>query len=103
VARTKDIILLARLMDAEEMRAVGLLNEITAEDGLYARAEEVARTVASHAPLTVATTKEALNRIVRHWTPPSAPDLIVRAYTSEDFKEGIDAFLSKRKPRWTGK
>src|SRR5207248_6097921 len=53
VARTKDIILLARLMDAEEMRAAGLLNEITTEEGVYARAGEMARTAASHAPLTV--------------------------------------------------
>jgi enoyl-CoA hydratase/carnithine racemase len=103
VARTKDIILLARLMDAEEMRAAGLLNEITTETGLYARAEEVARTVADHAPITVSTAKQALNRLLRHWTPPSSPDLVVRAYTSEDFKEGVDAFLNKRKPRWTGK
>ena len=103
VARTKDIILLARLMDAEEMRAAGLLNEITPEGGLYARAEEVARTVADHAPITVSTAKQALNRLLRHWTPPSSPDLVVRAYTSEDFKEGVDAFLNKRKPRWTGK
>ena len=103
VARTKDIILLARLMDAEEMRAAGLLNEITTEAGLYVRAEEVARTVADHAPITVSTAKQALNRLLRHWTPPSSPDLIVRAYGSEDFKEGVDAFLNKRKPRWTGK
>ena len=103
VARTKDIILLARLMDAEEMRAAGLLNEITTEAGLYVRAEEVARTVADHAPITVSTAKQALNRLLRHWTPPSSPDLVVRAYTSEDFKEGVDAFLNKRKPRWTGK
>ena len=103
VARTKDIILLARLMEAEEMRAAGLLNEITTEAGLYVRAEEVARTVADHAPITVSTAKQALNRLLRHWTPSSSPDLVVRAYTSEDFKEGVDAFLNKRKPRWTGK
>ncbi|HWT84983.1 MAG TPA: enoyl-CoA hydratase, partial [Myxococcales bacterium] len=45
VARTKDILFLARLMDAEEMRAIGLLNEVTSEDGLYRRATELARTL----------------------------------------------------------
>src|SRR5437868_8257019 len=40
VARTKDIILLARLMDAQEMRAIGLLNEVTSEENLYVRAGE---------------------------------------------------------------
>ena len=38
VARTKDILFLARLMDAQEMRAIGLLNEITTEQGLHTRA-----------------------------------------------------------------
>jgi enoyl-CoA hydratase/carnithine racemase len=103
IARTKDIILLARLMDAEEMRAIGLLNEITTEDGLYARAEEVARTAASHAPLTVRSAKQELNRVLRHWAPSGSSQHVVQAYTSHDFKEGIDAFLSKRKPRWSGR
>jgi enoyl-CoA hydratase/carnithine racemase len=103
VARTKEIILLARLMDAQEMRAAGLLSEITAEDNLYARAEELARTIAAHAPITIWTAKQALNRVLRHWKPPSGEDLVVKAYLSEDFKEGVDAFLGKRKPRWKGK
>jgi enoyl-CoA hydratase/carnithine racemase len=103
VGRTKEIILLARLLDAQEMHAAGLLNEITTEDNLYARAEEVGRTVAGHAPITVWTAKKALNLVLRHWTPPGGTDLVVKAYQSEDFKEGVDAFLGKRKPRWRGK
>jgi enoyl-CoA hydratase len=103
VARTKDIILLARLMDAEEMRAIGLLNQVTAENDLYQRAEEVARTAAAHAPLTVRTAKQELNRIVRHWAPAGSRDHVVQTYMSEDFREGIDSFLAKRKPRWRGK
>jgi enoyl-CoA hydratase len=103
VARTKDVILLARLMDAQEMRGAGLLNEITTEDGLYPRADEMARTVAEHAPITIRTAKQELNRIVRHWAPPGSSQHVVQAYTSNDFKEGIEAFLGKRKPRWQGK
>src|SRR5689334_13717635 len=74
VARTKDILFLARLMDAQEMRAIGLLNEVTSEEGLYARAIEVARLLLEHAPLTLRAAKEALNRVVRHWAPPGGGD-----------------------------
>jgi enoyl-CoA hydratase len=102
VARTKDIILLARLMDADEMRAAGLLNELTSEGGLHPRAEEIARVAASHAPITIRSAKQELNRIVRHWAPPSSSQHVVQAYTSADFREGIEAFLAKRKPRWKG-
>jgi enoyl-CoA hydratase/carnithine racemase len=104
VARTKDILFRARLMDAQEMLAAGLLNEVTAEDDLYSRAADLARTLLEHAPLTLRAAKEALNRVVRHWAPPGGgDDFVVRNYTSADFREGVEAFLAKRKPRWTGK
>jgi len=102
VARTKEMIFLARLLDAQEMLRVGLLGEITTEDGLYQRAEALARTLLEHAPLTLRGTKEALNRVVRHWNPGGGEPIVVRSYTSKDFREGVDSFLAKRKPRWRG-
>ena len=103
LARTKDIIFLARLMDATEMKAIGLLSEVTSEDGLYARAAEMAQTLIAHAPITLQTAKETLNAILRHWAPKGTHDHVVRAYMSEDFQEGVEAFLAKRKPRWRGR
>jgi enoyl-CoA hydratase len=103
VAKTKDILFMARLMGAEEMKATGLLNEITSEDGLYKRADEVAHLMLEHAPLTLLAAKEALNRVVRHWVPPGGgADFVVRNYMSKDFQEGVESFLAKRKPNWTG-
>ena len=103
IARTKELILLAKLLDAEEMKAIGLLNELTGEDDLYDRAEQMASTLLEHAPITLRSTKQVLNQVMRHWQPPSDSAHVVEAYTSSDFREGVDAFLSKRKPRWRGK
>jgi enoyl-CoA hydratase len=103
-ARLKDVMMRARLMDAQEMLACGLLSEITPdEDSLPARAQSLAEEVASLAPLTLWATKEALRRVRDGFIPEGADsDLITACYTSRDFKEGVEAFLAKRKPLWTG-
>ena len=103
LARTKDLIFLARLLDAQEMKAIGLLSEVTSEDGLYPRAAEIAQTLIAHAPLTLETAKQSLNEVLRHWAPKGSSDHVVRAYMSEDFQEGVEAFLGKRKPNWRGR
>ena len=101
-ARLKDIIMRARLMDAPEMLACGLLSEVTPdEESLLTRAQSLAEEVASLAPLTLWATKEALRRVRDTMMPEGADsDLIIACYTSSDFKEGVEAFLAKRKPNW---
>jgi enoyl-CoA hydratase len=102
-ARVKDIIFTARLIDAEEARAIGLLSEVLPDyAALQSRADELARTVASQAPLTLRVTKEALRRIKEKMTPEEDRDLILMCYMSGDFREGMDAFLNKRAPNWKG-
>jgi enoyl-CoA hydratase/carnithine racemase len=102
--RLKDLIMRARLMDAQEMLACGLLSEVTPdEESLPVRAQALADEVASLAPLTLWATKEALRRVRDTLIPEGADsDIIVACYTSRDFKEGVEAFLAKRKPLWTG-
>ena len=102
-ARVKEIIFTARLIDAAEAHALGLLSEVLPDyAALQARANELARTVASHAPLTLRATKEALRRIKEKMIPAEDDDLILGCYLSNDFREGLDAFLNKRPPKWTG-
>ena len=62
-------------------------------------------TVRANAPLTVRATKEMIRRVLaaRRLRPGADADLVELCYTSEDFHEGVAAFLAKRKPRWTGR
>ena len=102
-ARVKEIIFTARLVGAGEAHAAGLLSEVLPDHAaLLSRANELARTVASQAPLTLRATKEALRRIREKMTPQEDHDLILMCYMSRDFREGMDAFLNKRTPKWTG-
>jgi enoyl-CoA hydratase len=102
-ARVKEMIFTARLFDSGEARAMGLLSEVLPDfASLQRRADELARTVASQAPLTLRVTKEALRRIKEKMTPEEDRNMILTCYMSHDFREGLDAFLNKRTPKWTG-
>ena len=104
IARLKDLIMRARLMDAGEMLACGLLSEVTPDEAsLLPRAQALAEEVAELAPLTQWATKEALRRVRDRMMPEGGDsDLIVACYMSQDFREGVESFLSKRKPHWKG-
>ena len=102
-ARVKDLIFTARLVGAEEAAAVGLLTEVV-EDmaALEQRTDELARLIAGNAPLTLNATKQALARLTRRLSGDEGEDLILMCYMSDDFREGLDAFLNKRAPQWRG-
>jgi enoyl-CoA hydratase/carnithine racemase len=70
---------------------------------LMQRAEQITREVAANAPLTLQATKEALLRLRPKIEHGEGNDLVLMCYMSQDFREGMDAFLSKRKPLWKGK
>jgi enoyl-CoA hydratase len=102
--RLKDLIMRARLIDAAEMLAWGVLSEVTAdEESLLPRAQALAEEVGALAPLTLWATKEALRRLRDRLVPEGADsDLILACYMSGDFREGVESFLAKRKPNWKG-
>ncbi len=101
--RVKEMLFLAKLIDAPMAHQVGLVSELLADvAALHVRAEELAHTLAGHAPLTLQVTKEALRRLQARLADENIDDLIRLAYGSNDFREGMAAFLDKRAPKWTG-
>jgi len=101
--RVKEMLLLAKLIDAETALKVGLVSELLPDvAALHTRAEALAKTLAGHAPITMAVTKEALRRLQAKMGDENIDDLIRHTYGSADFREGMDAFLGKRPPKWTG-
>ena len=102
-ARTKYILLTAELIDAKEAQSAGFISEILTEKALVIdRALELAKKMASFAPLTMNVTKAALQRLKTTVDLPNDHDLIALAYGSQDFHEGRKAFFEKREPNWTG-
>ena len=101
--RLRDIMFTARLIEADEALAIGMISEKTETvEELQQRALTVAEKVAGHAPLTLRATKEAMRRNASG-EPVDDRDLIELCYMSGDFKEGMEAFLTKRKPDWKGR
>ena len=102
-ARAKELIFTARLVEGPEALAAGLVHEVVEDHAaLMTRADALARTIATHAPLTLRATKEALSRLQPRLTREQGEDLILMCYMSKDFREGMDAFLNKRTPQFKG-
>jgi enoyl-CoA hydratase/carnithine racemase len=102
-SRLKEMVFQARLMSADEALTAGFLHQIVPAEDIDKTVGEIASKVAGHAPLTLWATKEAVRRIQASRQLPDGDDIVRRIYGSDDFKEGVKAFVEKRSPKWTGK
>lgn len=103
-ARAKEMLFTGRLIPAPEALAIGLVNRVVSKEAIEADVLALAREIAGNAPLTIRATKEMTRRLLAARRPTeSDSDLIEMCYMSADFKEGVTAFLAKRRPQWTGR
>lgn len=96
--RTKELLYTARLIPADEALSIGFLTEIFEEERFFNNVMEVATKISNHAPLTIKATKESF-KTASH---DKFEKIIFNVYDSKDFAEGVNAYIEKRKPNWTG-
>ena len=95
----------SRLIEAEEALRIGLVSELYEDHAaLMQRTHALAAQIAGQCASDAARHQGILRRLRKAAQPHVDDDDIVgMIYTSADFREGLDAFLAKRKPNWTGR
>jgi len=104
--RARDLLLTGRIFGAEEAHRLGLVNEVVSAEQLLPRANELALQLQENSTASLQATK----RLLSVYTHEQLDGKVAQAVQgnaairqTSDFKEGITAFLEKRKPTWTGK
>ncbi len=99
VSGARDLLLTARLIDADEARRMGLCDRLYSDDALEAETAGFAAQIAALSQWSIRATRKTL-RMLKDGVPDDAAEaiaLMLEAFEGEDFREGYKAFLEKRK------
>lgn len=106
LAKAKELLFTGKIIDAKEAERIGLINQVVPTDQLESTTMELASKLAQGATRAIGTTKTLLNRVADMDMmsaleyEASVASLMVQ---TEDHKEGVEAFIQKREPRFQGK
>ena len=104
--KARELLLTGRLFSAEEAQEIGLVNDLVAKEFLLQKARELAEEISRNSPTSVKFTKELMSDLQSLGLKEGlrvALQLNTLIRTTEDFKEGVSAFLEKRRPKWKGR
>ena len=102
----KELILTGRMVDAAEAERRGLVNAVFEPGELMPKTLELAHSIAAHSPIALAAAKAAANRALQGEHSDnlsSEAERFAELFASEDAKEGLNAFVEKREPRFIGR
>ena len=101
--RARDLLLTGRLFDAAEAQRLGLVNEVVAPEALEERLRALTQVLSANSPQSLAATKHLMAAQNQAWLDAAiaqAMEANAHARETADFREGLAAFLEKRKPVW---
>lgn len=101
--RCRDLLLTGRIIDAEEAHRLGLVNEVVAAEKLSERVFALAETLMANSPESMKVTKQLIEAHNRVWLDAAIAEALeanTLSRETSDFREGVAAFLEKRKPEW---